>query len=126
MQNYTAATIEGFVTHEPLVRTTKTGKSVCSFSVAINHYTSPDTAPRVSYIDIEAWEKFADICAKRVAKGKHVMVIGTLKQDRWEGKDGKTQSKIKMVGKEIRFLDSFGDREPKGEQKQEEVKTASV
>ena len=61
--------------------------------------------PKVSYIDIETWEKVAEMCGKSVSKGKKIMVIGTLKQDRWEGKDGKTQSKIKLVGKEIRFLD---------------------
>jgi single-strand DNA-binding protein len=105
MLNYTAATIEGNVTHEPVLRTTKTGKSVCSFSIAINHFSSPDAQPRVSFIDVETWEKAADMCAKNVTKGRRVMVIGTLKQDRWEGKDGKTQSKIKLVGKEIRFID---------------------
>jgi len=105
MFNYTAATIEGNVTHDPVMRTTKTGKAVCTFSIAINHYTSPDTPAKVSYIDIETWEKVAEMCGKSGSKGKKIMVIGTLKQDRWEGKDGKTQSKIKLVGKEIRFLD---------------------
>ena len=104
MSNYTAATVEGHVTHEPIIRTTKTGKNVCLFSIAINHYSSPDTPPKVSFIDIETWEKLADMCAKNISKGKHVMIIGTLKQDRWEGKDGKTQSKIKLVGNQVRFL----------------------
>ncbi|HDP80568.1 MAG TPA: single-stranded DNA-binding protein [Spirochaetes bacterium] len=107
MQNYTAATIEGHVTHEPTLRSTKTGKSVCTFSIAVNHYSQPDSPPRVSYIDVETWEKVADMCGKNVAKGKRIMVIGSLKQDRWEGKDGKTQSKIKLVGTQIRFLDSL-------------------
>jgi single-strand DNA-binding protein len=106
MFNYTAATIEGNVTHEPVMRSTKTGKAVCTFSVAVNHFSSPDSQPRVSFVDIETWEKVAEICSKRIAKGKKVLIIGTLKQDRWEGKDGKTQSKIKLVGKEIRFLDT--------------------
>ncbi len=105
MFNYTAATIEGNVTRDPVMRTTKTGKAICTFSIAVNHYTSPDTPPRVSYIDIETWEKLAEMCGKNIIKGKKIMVIGTLKQDRWEGKDGKTQSKIKLVGKEVRFLD---------------------
>ncbi len=110
MQNYTAATIEGFVTHEPMLRSTKTGKSVCTFSIAVNHYSQPDAPPRVSYIDVETWEKVADICGKNVSKGKRIMVIGSLKQDRWEGKDGKTQSKIKLVGNQIRFLDTLPER----------------
>ncbi len=106
MRNFTSATVEGHVTHDPVLRKTKTGKSVCNFSVAVNHYSSPDTEPRVSFMDIETWEKVADMCAEHVAKGKRLMVIGTLKQDRWEGNDGKTQSRIKLVGNEIRFLNA--------------------
>jgi len=105
MKNYATATIEGFVTREPVVRTTKTGKTVCSFSLAVNHFVKEGAEPGVSYIDVETWEKLAETCAKSVAKGKKVLVIGGLRQDRWEGSDGKTQTKIKIVGTEVRFLE---------------------
>lgn len=104
--SYTAATVEGFVTQSPIVRKTKTGKSICSFSLAVRHYSSPDTEPKVSFMDVETWEKLADMCSGAIEKGKRLLVIGTLRQDRWEGKDGKPQSKIKLVGNTIRFLDS--------------------
>lgn len=107
MHNYTAATVEGFVANEPVVRETKTGKSVCTFAVAINHYSDADSPPKVSYLDVETWQKLAEMCSKNVKKGKRVMVIGGLRQDRWEGKDGRIQSKIILIGKEIRFLDSL-------------------
>lgn len=106
MQNYASATIEGFVTHEPQLKTTKTGKSVCTFSIAVNHYSKSEEPPRVSFIEVETWEKVADFCSKSVSKGKRIMVIGTLRQDRWESEDGKTRSRIKIVGNEIRFLES--------------------
>ncbi|HQP49188.1 MAG TPA: single-stranded DNA-binding protein [Spirochaetota bacterium] len=107
MHNYTAATVEGFVANEPIVRETKTGKAVCTFAVAINHYSDPDSSPKVSYLDVETWQKLAEMCSKNVKKGKRVMVMGGLRQDRWEGKDGRMQSKIILIGKEIRFLDSL-------------------
>jgi single-strand DNA-binding protein len=107
MQNYASATVEGFVTHEPVFKTTKTGKSVCSFSIAINHYSNPESPPKVSYLDIETWEKFAEHCSKNISKGKRVMVIGELRQDRWEGTDGRIQSKIKLVGNHLRLLGSI-------------------
>lgn len=107
MQNYATATIEGFVTHDPQIKTTKTGKSVCTFALAINHYSKNDEAPKVSFIDVETWDKVAEICSKNVNKGKRVMVIGTLRQDRWEDDKGKIQSRLKIVGNEIRFLESI-------------------
>jgi single-strand DNA-binding protein len=105
--SYTAATVEGFVTQSPVVRKTKTGKNICSFSLAVRHYSAPDAEPKVSFMDVETWEKLADMCSENVDKGKRLMVIGSLRQDRWEGKDGKPQSKIKLVGNQIRFLDSI-------------------
>jgi single-strand DNA-binding protein len=55
---------------------------------------------------VETWEKIAEICSKNVTKGKRLMVIGSLRQDRWEDDNGKTQSRIKIIGNDIRFLES--------------------
>ena len=115
MSSYTAATVEGFVTQSPVFKKTKTGKSLCTFSLAIRHYSQPDEEPKVSFMDVETWEKAADICNERIEKGKRVMVIGSLRQDRWEGKDGKAQSKIKLVGNTVRFLDQAKRDDAKGE-----------
>ena len=105
MNNFNSATIEGYVTHDPRVKETKTGKSVCTFAVAMNHHSEADSASRVSYIDIETWDKLADICSKHLAKGKRVIVHGKIRQDRWEGKEGRVQSRIIVVGREVQFLD---------------------
>lgn len=105
MNNYASATVEGFVTQSPIMRETRTGKKVCSFSLAVNHYAGKDQEPRVSYIEVETWEKIAEVCGSYVDKGKRLMVIGALRQDRWEGKDGSHQSRIKLVGNEVRFLE---------------------
>ncbi|PKL40673.1 MAG: single-stranded DNA-binding protein [Spirochaetae bacterium HGW-Spirochaetae-1] len=111
MKNYATATVEGFVTQDPTLKKTKTGKSVCNFSLAVNHFTKADSDPKVSYIDVETWDKVAEICSDNVSKGRRVMVIGPIRQDRWDGKDGKIQSKIKIVGSEVRFLEPFKKKE---------------
>ena len=105
MRNYDRVGIEGNATREPVLRKTKTGKSVCSFSIAINHYSREGAEPSVSYVDVETWEKLAEICARSVNKGKRVMVFGSLRQDRWQDEDGNNRSKIKVVGSDIRFLE---------------------
>jgi single-strand DNA-binding protein len=105
MLNYQTTTIEGNATRDPVIKKTKTGKDVCNFTLAVNHYSKEDDEPKVSYIDVETWDKLAGVCSNGVTKGKRVMVVGTLRQDRWEGKDGKKQSRIKIVGKEVRFIE---------------------
>jgi len=107
MYNYATATIEGFATQDPILKTTASGKLVCNFSLAVNHYSKENTDQNVSFLEIETWEKIAEICSGNISKGKRMMVIGDLKQDRWEDKEGKKQSKIKIVGHEIRFLESL-------------------
>ncbi len=106
MQNFSNATVEGFVTHDPQAKVTKTGKALCTFALAINHYSKNEEPPRVSFIEVETWEKVADFCSRNISKGKRVIVIGSLRQDRWEDDKGKTQSRIKIVGNEVRFLES--------------------
>lgn len=106
MQNYANTTIEGFVTQDPVSRKTKTGKNLCTFSLAINHFSKSEEDPKVSYVDVETWEKLAEICSDNIAKGRRVMVFGTLRQDRWEDSNGKKKSRIKIVGNEVRFLES--------------------
>ncbi len=119
MQNYVTATIEGNATRDPILKKTKTGKDVCSFTVAVNHYSKEDDEPKVSFIDVETWEKLAGVCSTGITKGRRVMVIGTLRQDRWEGTDGKKQSRIKIVGREVRFLETM--RKSSGEAVQQAV-----
>lgn len=104
MQNFSNATIEGFVTHDPLAKTTKTGKSLCTFALAINHYSKSDEPPRVSFIEVETWDKMADVCSRNITKGKRVLVTGSLRQDRWEDDKGKMQSRLKIIGNEVVFL----------------------
>ena len=111
MNNFAAATVEGFATHEPQLKKTKTGKSVCTFSIAVNHYSKAEEPPKVSFIEVETWEKVAEMCSQSVSKGKRLMVIGSLRQDRWESEDGQTKSRIKIVGNEIRFLESKKNNE---------------
>ena len=105
MSNYSTATVEGFVTHNPVTRKTKTGKSVCNFSIAVNHFSKTDSDPKVSFIDVEAWEKVAELCSSNVAKGKRIMVMGPIRQDRWEDGEGKTRSRLKIVGNQVRFIE---------------------
>ncbi len=104
--SYQNVQIEGYATHDPETKKTKTGKTVCNFSLAYNHTSKNDSEPHVSYVDIETWETIADICSNNISKGKHIMVFGNLRQERWKGDDGKNKSRLKVVGNQVKFLES--------------------
>jgi single-strand DNA-binding protein len=98
----------GNLTRDPELRYTPQGSAVCEFAVALNSsYTNKQTGQRVeevSFIDIVAWARTAEICAEYLKKGRQVFVEGRLKQDRWESPEGKKQSKIRVVADNVQFL----------------------
>ena len=103
-------TVEGFTTNDPVVRQTKNGKSICGFALTVRHYSQGSPEPRVSFFDVETWDALADYCSQNVRKGKRILVAGELRQDRWDGEDGKKRSRIKLVARDVRFIDGVADK----------------
>ncbi len=97
--------IMGNLTRDPELKSTPTGKSVCSMSIANNRIYSKNNekVTEVSYFDVEVWGPIAENCAKYLKKGSGIIVEGRLKQDRWE-KDGKTQSRVRISANSIHFM----------------------
>lgn len=93
----------GRLTRDPEMRTTTTGKSIASFSLAVDRNTQDDQA---DFFDITAWEKLGELASQYLSKGRRCLVQGRLRQDTWDDKDtGKKRSKIEVVATDITFLD---------------------
>jgi len=103
-QNYNNAIVEGFITHDAVHKAIKTGKHLITFSLAINHYSTSGEPLRVSFLEAEAWDLLNEEDQAKLIKGKHVMVSGSLRQDRWEDERGKINSRLKIIANEVRFL----------------------
>lgn len=58
---------------------------------------------KVSYYDVVLWGKLADNLKPYLVKGKGLVVVGTLDQDRWE-KDGQKRSREYITASEIKLL----------------------
>jgi len=101
--NFSNATFEGKVSSSPVTRKTKTDKNVTTFNLFIKHHSDDGSFPKASCIDVEAWDKLAIMSQEKININMEIMVFGQLRQDRWEGKDGKTKSRIKIIANEIRI-----------------------
>lgn len=100
----------GRLTRDPELRTTTSGKSVVSISIAVDRYSGEET----DFFEITAWEKLAEIVSQYMSKGSKVLVQGRLQLDRWE-KDGQKSSKVTVTATDITFLDTpGGNDDPKG------------
>lgn len=113
MNSLNSVLIEGNLVRDPEQKQLESGSQLCTFSVASNRYFNQDNEKKseVSFFDVEVWNKTAELCAKTLSKGRGVRVVGRLKQDRWSDKDGRSHSKVKIVGENVEFKAKF-DKKP--------------
>ena len=100
----------GNLTRDPELRTTPSGQSVCSFSLAVNRsWQGQDGQAQeaVDYFDVTAWGKLGELVNQYLSKGRKCLVQGRLSQRSWE-QEGQKRSKVEVVASDVTFLDGGG------------------
>lgn len=95
------AMILGRLSKAPDVRTTQTGVSVTSFTVAVARKADRE---KTDYLDIVTWRGLADICGKYLVKGQQVCVTGEIQTRTYTGQDGKNRTVTEIVADDVEFL----------------------
>lgn len=106
MNQLNSIILEGNVVRQGELSEPAKGFKVCKFPMAVNRFTKSsngDFSEEVSFFDVEAYGKMAEICEKNTIKGRGVRVVGRLKQNRWKDNDGKNQSKIIVVAEHCEY-----------------------
>ena len=104
--------ITGNLTANPETRTTTSGKTVCSFNLAVNRKKTSE--PQTDFFRINAWNNLGDVCGRCLTKGKKVAVVGELQARTYEDKQGKTRLSLDVSADEVEFL-SPKEEKPKKE-----------
>jgi single-strand DNA-binding protein len=87
----------GNLTRDIELRSIAGNTSVGKGGLAINRKfkdASGATKEEVTFVDFEVWGNTAENLTRFTAKGDPVMLIGSLKLDQWEDKDGGKRSKL--------------------------------
>jgi single-strand DNA-binding protein len=101
--NYIA--LIGNLVRDPDVKTTGTGSTVCSFTIAVNRkYKNANGETQTDFFDIVAWRKLGEVCGKHLAKGRKVCVTGELQSRTYEAKDGTKRKVYEVNAGEVEFL----------------------
>ncbi|MBR3320078.1 single-stranded DNA-binding protein [Candidatus Saccharibacteria bacterium] len=107
MRGFSKAIITGNLTRDPELRSTPSGASVCSFSVAVNRVyrdSNGEQKEDVSFIDCSAWGKLGEMIGQYAKKGAGVLVSGRLDQRSWEDKStGQKRSRVEIVVEDFNF-----------------------
>ena len=106
--NLNKAMIIGNLTRDPEVRTTPSGQTVVSFSIATNFIwkdQSGQKQEKAEFHNVVAWRKLAEICGQYLHKGSKIYIEGRLQTQDWMGPDGTKRYKTEIVAENMIMLD---------------------
>lgn len=104
------AILIGNLTRDPEVRTTNSGVSVCTFTIAINRRVANQQGVReADFINIVTWRQLAELCGRYLAKGRKVAVIGSIQTRSYDAQDGSKRYVTEVVADEVEFLSTPQD-----------------
>ena len=98
--------IAGRLTADPQLRTTPSGQSVTSFSLATNRNWTDRAGVKqesAEYHNIVVWGKQAEIANQYLTKGSLVLVEGRLQTRSWNDKQGQPRKTTEIVCERLQF-----------------------
>ena len=108
MANFNKVILAGNLTRDPELKYTPKGLAIASFGMAVNRRWKTETGEQkeeVTFVDIDAFGRQAEVVSQYVKKGNPFLVEGRLKLDQWEDKNThQKQSKLKVVLEGFSFL----------------------
>ena len=101
--------VMGRLTRDPELRRTQAGTAVCSFSIACDRNYGKDEEKKTDFLDIVAWRERGEFVAKYFAKGRMIVVAGSLQNRDWTDKNGNKRRSAEINADNV----YFGDSKPK-------------
>ena len=97
-------TLGGYLSREPELRQVGDEHRVAQFSLAVNASPRRDAGGNTLFIEVEAWDRQADMVMQYLHKGSPLLLDGTLQFNRWQDRDGNNRSKHLVRANQIRLI----------------------
>ena len=99
----------GRLTGDPELKTTQSGVSVTSFSVAVDRaYRSKDQERQTDFINCVAWRGTAEFISRYFRKGQRIALQGSLQSRKYTANDGSQRTVFEVVVDNAFFCESKG------------------
>lgn len=106
----------GRLVKDPDVKVTTSGKTVCTFTLAVYRpFSGKDGKREADFINIQTWNKTAELIGNYVSKGQRLLVDGRLQIRSYDGKDGQKHYATEVIADRVEFI----ERKEKSAQKAE-------
>lgn len=108
MATYNKVILMGNLTRDPELKHTPKGTAAAQIGMAVNRKWRDESGAEkeeVTFLDVQAWGKQAEVIAQYCKKGSALLVEGRLKLDEWEDKTtGKKVQKLRVVMESFQFV----------------------
>ena len=103
--------VMGRLVRDPELRTTQSGVSVTSCTLAVDRdFKSRDSGEKsTDFIDVVAWRQTAEFVCKYFSKGRMMAVTGSILTRNYEDKQGNKRKAFEIVASDVSFADSKRD-----------------
>ncbi|MBR1413098.1 MAG: single-stranded DNA-binding protein [Bacilli bacterium] len=100
----------GRLTKDPELRTTGTGTSVATFTLAVNRPFTDQSGERTAdFINCVVWRKQAENMSRYTSKGSQVAVEGRIQTRSYDAQDGSKRYVTEIICDNVSFLSSNRD-----------------
>ncbi len=94
----------GRLTSDPELKTTGTGISVTSFSIAVDRsYVKSGEERKADFFNIVCWRNTAEFVCRYFGKGSMIAVDGQLQSRSYQAKDGTNRTVVEVVADNVSF-----------------------
>ncbi|MYB02412.1 single-stranded DNA-binding protein [Candidatus Poribacteria bacterium] len=103
----------GNLTRDPELKFLQSGVPVANFGMAMNErWNDQQTGEQkesVCFVEVEAWNRQAEVINEYFTKGSQILMEGALKFESWEAPDGTNRNRLKVRLQRFEFVGSRSD-----------------
>jgi single-strand DNA-binding protein len=110
--NINRVIVTGNLTHDPELRSTSGGQSVCSLRIAVNgrrRNASGEWEDKPNYFNVTVWGAQGENCQRFLSKGRPVAIDGRLDWREYETRDGQRRQTVDIIADSVQFLGGRDD-----------------
>ncbi len=96
----------GRLTAAAELKATQSGRSVVSFTLAVNRPRAKDTEQTADFLSCVAWDKTAEFISRYFGKGDSLYICGKLRTRNFKDKEGRTVYVTEVLIDEAQFVDN--------------------
>ena len=111
-QGLNLAILIGNLGKDPETKYLQNGKTVCTFSLATpeTYMQDGEEKDKTEWHNIVFFGKLAEIAGEYLSKGSNVFILGSVRTEKWEDREGNKRQTTKIIGSKLLML---GERKKK-------------